>query len=186
MLLEGLAEGLAEAVAVGLGELGWPLLEGRGAGLGFTRGGALVVEGGREVGGSLRVGVGTGRRMPSLFRSWTPFRAGCVVTRTSEVGESETGPWSSSGDGPSGIEAARGAVDWGSTDAVARPPRMVKAAAARDRTAYFFNRGGRLRAADRSGAGGADPGSPAEPKGGSPSGTWTFAIAVSSRGAPPV
>jgi hypothetical protein len=75
MLPEGLAEGLADAVAVCGGELGRRLLELRGVGLVFTDGGALVV-GGRETGDLLRVAVGRGRRIPSPSRSRTPFLAG--------------------------------------------------------------------------------------------------------------
>jgi len=155
MLPEGLAEGLAEGpageVGVGEGEPGRRPLEARGVGFAFTGGGALVAAGGRETCDVLRVAVGRGRRIPSPFRSGTPFRAGCVVTRSGEACESGTRTSGSSEDGCPGIEVARGAVEWGSTDAVARPPRRVKAAAARDRTAYFRSRaGGSYRSADRS------------------------------------
>ncbi|MEU1453548.1 transposase [Streptomyces avermitilis] len=157
MLPEGLAEGLAEGVAACEGELGRPL-EVREGGFAFTGGGATVVAGGRETGDLLRVAVGRGRRFPTTFRSRTPFRPGCVVTRSDEAGASVPRTPSSSGDGCSGVEAARGAVGWESTDAVVRPPRMVKAAAAKDRTAYFFNRDGRsYPSAGRSGPGGGDP-----------------------------
>ncbi|GDY78841.1 MULTISPECIES: transposase [Streptomyces] len=98
MLPEGLAEGLAEGVAVCEGELGRPL-EVREGGFAFTGGGATVVAaGGRETGDSLRVAVGRGRRLPSTFRSRTPFRPGCVVTRSDEAGASVPRTPSSSGD----------------------------------------------------------------------------------------
>ena len=186
MLPEGLAEGLAEGpageVGVGEGEPGRRPLEARGVGFAFTGGGALVAAGGRETSDVLRVAVGRGRRIPSPFRSGTPFRAGCVVTRSGEACESGTRTPGSSGDGCSGIEVARGAVDWGSTDAVARPPRRVKAAAARDRTAYFFSRDGRS-SADRSCGGVGDPGrgDPEEP---GPPLKRTSGISASTAGAP--
>lgn len=185
-LAEGLTEGLAEGVAVCEGELGRRLLEARGVGFAFTGGGALVVAGDRETGDVLRVAVGRGGRIPSPFRSRTPFRAGCVATRSGEASESGTRTPGSSGDGCSGIEAARGAVDWGNTDAVARPPRRVKAAAARDRTAYFFSRAGRsYRSADRSCEAVGDPGR-GDPEELGPPLERTSGIAASTAGAPPL
>jgi hypothetical protein len=83
-LTEGLAEGLAEGAAVREGGPGRPL-EARGVGFAFAGGGTLVVTGGPETGDVLRVAVGRGRRAPSLFRSRTPFRPGCVVTCSGEA-----------------------------------------------------------------------------------------------------
>ncbi|MFI1167708.1 hypothetical protein ACH4UM_29965 [Streptomyces sp. NPDC020801] len=186
---EGLTEGRAEGRGVREGGLVRGL-EGRGAGAGpvFAGGGALVVAGGLEAGDALRVGVGAGRRIPPLFRPRTSSRAGCVVSRFGGgLGESVTGSWDSSGSGWSGTDAARGAVDRGSTDAVATPPRTVKAAAARDLTAYFFSRGGRLcRAADRSRAGAGGQGVPGETAGPGSSSNRTFGIGAveSAAGAP--
>ncbi|MFJ3336062.1 hypothetical protein [Streptomyces sp. NPDC086766] len=165
----GLADGLAEADAVRVGEAG-RLPVGRGAGLVLDGGGALLVaaEGDRDVGGALGVTVGRGRRKPSPPRFSTAFRAGCVVARSGgvdEVGESVTSSRESSGSGWSGIVAARGVADWGSTDAAATPPRTVKAAAARDLTAYLLIRGGRLSRPVGSSCGGVGAPGPSAPSG---------------------
>ncbi|GGS80730.1 hypothetical protein GCM10010206_49160 [Streptomyces cinerochromogenes] len=181
---EGLAEGRVDGVAVREGGLERRLLEGRGVGFSFTGGGALVVAAeGEETGGLRRGGAGAGRRSSPLFRSRTPLRAGCVDSLSGEAGEPVTRTSGSTED-DSGGGAARGAVDWRSTDAVATPPRMVKATATTDWTAYFFSRGGRsYRSAGRScgGVGGPRRGDSEEP--GSPL-KRTSGIAPSTAGAP--
>ncbi|WP_432026404.1 hypothetical protein [Streptomyces sp. 1222.5] len=139
-LAEGLVEGLVEGAAVRGGELGRRLLlEARGLGVAFAGedAGAVARAEGREVGTVPRV-AGSGRRTSSPRLSRTPFRAGCVLARSGEACSSGTRTPGSSVDGWSGIEAARGAVDWEKTVAVPSPPRRVKAAAASDRKAYFF------------------------------------------------
>lgn len=183
---EGLAEGRVDGGAVREGGLGRRLLEGRGVGFSFTGGGALVVaaEGG-ETGSLLCGGVGTGRRFLSLFRSRTPLRAGCVGSRPREAGEAGESLTRTSGcaEDDSGGAAARGAVDWRSTDAVATPPRTVKATATTDWTAYFFSRDGRsYGSAGRScgGVGGPGRGDSEEPG----SLKRTSGIAPSTAGAP--
>ncbi|MBB5925835.1 hypothetical protein FHS34_001289 [Streptomyces echinatus] len=114
-LPEGLAEGRVDGVAVRVGGLGRRLLlEGRGVGSSFAGGGALVVAGGRETGDSLRGGLGGGVRIPSPLGFRTPFRAGCVGSRSGEAdaaGAPVTRTSASAGGG-SGTDAARGAVDW--------------------------------------------------------------------------
>ncbi|MBY8840610.1 hypothetical protein [Streptomyces sp. SP2-10] len=186
MLPEGVAEGRGVGVAVRVGGLGRRLLEGRGVGFSFAGGGALVVAatGGRETGDLLRAGCGSGRRILSLLRSRTPFRAGCVGTRSGEAGESVMRTSGSAGGG-SGTDAARGAAEGRITEAVASPPRMVKAAAARDWTAYFRSRDGRssYRSATKSctavgGPGRGNSGLPGSPL------ERTTGIAASTAGAP--
>ncbi|KOV92816.1 hypothetical protein ADL04_29630 [Streptomyces sp. NRRL B-3648] len=84
----------------------------------------------------------------------------------------------------SGGEAARSAVDGKSTDAVARPPRRVKAAAARERTVYFRSRDGwSYRSSGRSRDGVAGPGKAGSEESGAPS-RRTSGIAASTAGAP--
>ncbi|AGS67890.1 hypothetical protein B446_05320 [Streptomyces collinus Tu 365] len=176
---EGLAEGRGEGTAVRGGGPGRRVLVARGVGFAFAEGGALVGEGERGAGDVPRV-AGGGRRVPSPSRSWTPLRAGCVLARSGDAcasGRRTSGP---SRDGCSGVDAARGAAAWGSTDAVARPPRSVKVAAARDLTAYLFSRAGRpFRSAGGSCGTAGGPGRDGPEEFGTPF-EWSHGIGVST------